>query len=245
MLGVAYEVIEEFRTDDDLQLVGLLCPDGVMRYFPPKTQVVYEETPTPDPDLASPPAHALAPVAVPAPAPVPETAAESVEQMPGPRPAANGASPRGHELPALTVECWALADETDIAQIERVVRHFVGLLEAEGALLPDNIHFIAPCREAAHQRCFVYRFGTRRLHFAARPTDDGRLTLVVRCGGGFMDFMDFVRRNGAVERMRLLRQIGAHSTGRLSMTSVRAAGRVQVRPAVANSTICNAGARQA
>merc|ERR1712080_69991 len=65
----------------------------------------------------------------------------------------------------LAIECWSLVGEEDIARIERAVAHFVGLLRAEDAVIPENLRLIAACKEPQHRGCFVYRFGTRRLHF--------------------------------------------------------------------------------
>jgi len=133
----------------------------------------------------------------------------------------------------LTIDCWLRPDETDQALMERLVAHFIAILEAEGVLLPENIRLIGPCREAAHKRCFVYRFGTRRLHLAARPGEGGRVTLVVRCGGGFMDFLDFGRRHGAMERVRLHRQMEATNAPkgnvRICLNSVLSQGRARIR----------------
>jgi len=131
--------------------------------------------------------------------------------------------------PGLVLECWSVPQETDMEQIQRVVAHFVALLEGEGVELPENIRLIAPCREASHQRCFVYRFGTRRLHFAARSTDDTRLALVVRCGGGFMDILDFARRHGGLEKLRLHRQLQGNGTGTLRLNSTLSEGCVRIR----------------
>merc|ERR1712196_339186 len=114
--------------------------------------------------------------------------------------------------------------------MERAMAHFIALAEAQGVALPPNIRLIAPCKEPAHKRCFVYNFGTRRLHFAVRENTDGRLQLVVRCGGGFMDFMNFARCNGALEQLRMQRVQGGHNaSGTVNLTSVLAAGRVRVR----------------
>jgi len=140
---------------------------------------------------------------------------------------ARSESPVGQ--PGLLLECWSVATESDIEQTQRVVAHFIALLEREGVALPENIRLVAPCRESSHQRCFVYRFGTRRLHLAARSTDDGRLVLVVRCGGGFMDFLDFARRHGGLEKLRLKRQLRADGTGTVRLTSSFAGGRVRIR----------------
>merc|ERR1711976_559773 len=47
----------------------------------------------------------------------------------------------------VTLECWSLAHESDLEQIERVVAHFVSILEREGATLPENFRIVGPCRE--------------------------------------------------------------------------------------------------
>merc|ERR1711924_525200 len=51
-----------------------------------------------------------------------------------------------------------------------------------------------------HANCYVYRFGTRRLHV---QDQGGRLSIVVRCGGGFLDFATFAQRHGRIEQLKL------------------------------------------
>merc|ERR1712151_10129 len=219
MLGAFLEVIEE-RTDG---MIGLLCPDGYLRFFPPAVQVFPEPSqetsamePTNSTEQASlplsnstadhTPDRALS--AEPPAAVQPMGSAEDVAPPPMPMeiPVARG----------IVMDCWSQPSESDLAQIERVVAHFVQLMRDQGAPLPDNIKLISQCREAAHKRCFVYRFGTRRLHFAARESEDGRLLLVVRCGGGFMDFVEFARRHGGLEEVKLRKQLEASGVVRVN-----------------------------
>jgi hypothetical protein len=234
MLGQVHEIIEK-RQDG---MIGLLCPDGFIRFFPPAVCIPsledapvvalaseepllppppppYDETVLPqarDDELTHPPPEQLPPV---------EHPSATVEQ-------AAVVMPSSREQ-GLTFECWSIAAEKDLEQIERVVSQLVSALQADGVVLPENIRMVCPCKEDKHNRCFVYRFGTRRLHFATRSTDDGRVTLVVRCGGGFMDFLDFARRHGGLEQLRLLRQMGANGTGQVHLSSTLSAGRVRVR----------------
>jgi hypothetical protein len=200
-------------------MAGLLCPDGLVRYFPwqafrEEGDFCEEVEPMSSPDPAAEP---ILP-----PTPVPQLAREPSVM-----------APAAVEQPALTIDCWSLPGETDLALMERLVAQFIAILEAEGVPLPENIGLIAPCREAAHKRCFVYRFGTRRLHFAACSGDGGRVTLIVRCGGGFMDFLDFGRRHGGMERVRLHRQMEASNAlqGKrtICLNSVLSHGRTHVR----------------
>lgn len=226
MLGGVYEIITE-RPEDGM--FGLLCPDGFMRFFPPAAApMLHQDSSVPGPvandseakdDVQS--LQELLPVPIESlPVPPPAARADAIEDSALP------ATPRG-----LRLECWSVPNETDIEQLERILAHFVTLLQDEGVALPENIRLVGPCKELSHNRCCVYRFGTRRLHLATRSTDDGRLVLVVRCGGGFMDFLDFARRHGGLEQLRLRRQVGANSTSMVRVTSVLAEGRVHLRDA--------------
>lgn len=197
MVGTVQEIIEE-RADG---MTLLLCPDGFPRWFPPGVQVALETI------------TAAAPHRSPEDSPEPPLATTLPGDPGNPMMSSADAAP-GEDLSGpvergIAMECWSEPAESDREQIERVVAHFVELLLGQGVLLPDNIRLVAPCREAAHKRCFVYRFGTRRLHFQARSADDGRLALVVRCGGGFMDFVDFARRHGGLEQAKLRKQVQA------------------------------------
>lgn len=212
MLGDLYEVVME---QDGL--FGLLCPDGFLRFFPPSVCIVPTEAESKPEALQEP-----------LPLPMPTVVADPMPARPEVVPAAAAAATPVPREAQFTLECWSVPGETDIEQIERVLAHFSALLQVEGTVLPENIRLVAPCKEASHQRCFVYRFGTRRLHLAARSTDDGRLQLVVRCGGGFMDFLDFARRNGGLEQLRLQRRVGGNATGTIRLNRVLEGGRVSV-----------------
>merc|ERR1719422_415413 len=86
---------------------------------------------------------------------------------------------------ALTIECWSLpGPEAELARIERVMGVFVSQLLAAGVVLPENFERVGRCGARTDpQPCYIYRFGTRRLHLSIREAEGGRLCLVVRCGG--------------------------------------------------------------
>jgi len=107
---------------------------------------------------------------------------------------------------ALTIECWSVPGESEVARFERVVTTFVEQLEASGVTIPDNFQRVGRCGARQDpQPCYIYRFGTRKLHMNLRETEGGRLCLVVRCGGGFLDFAEFARKNGTSEQLRIAR----------------------------------------
>jgi hypothetical protein len=212
MLGLMHEIIEE-RPDG---LCGLLCPDGCMRLFPPAVLSI--------PELDLPQAAPSSDAVTLSNTSVAVTSEPEVEPTDLPL-----ASAPEVEEQSLALECWSFAHETDIEQIERVMSHFIGLLKRDGVSLPQNIRLVGPCKEASHQHCFVYRFGTRRLHFATRSRDNGRLVLVVRCGGGFMDFLSFARRHGGLEHLRMQREIEGNASGRVHLHSVLTERRMHIR----------------
>jgi hypothetical protein len=91
--------------------------------------------------------------------------------------------------------------------MDRVMATFLEHLRAAGLALPENIRRLEHCRDAAHvSGCYVYSFGTRRLHMSIREAEGGRLLLVVRVGGGFVDFVRFAMRHGSLENLRLQRR---------------------------------------
>merc|ERR1712232_710682 len=92
---------------------------------------------------------------------------------------------------------------------ERAMAFNVRQLVAAGVELPANLHIVDQCKE--HRGCFVYRFGTRRLHVTTQAVDDGRLLLVVRCGGGFADFYEFATRHAPSENVKLQRKLATQS----------------------------------
>lgn len=190
---------------------------------PPLMEEGEEAAAAPPPPLEPPPATEEAPVVQ----PLTEERPDEDEAKPVPQ----------EEAPqeGLAIECWMVPGEADIARMERVMAFFVAKLHAEGVALPDNIRLVGQCRERQHAGCFVYRFGTRRVHVSARADarDSSRLLLVVRCGGGFVDFVDFARRHGNLEQIRL-RRPDSQSGGRdvLRLTSVLSKGQVRVRPSI-------------
>merc|ERR1711964_155977 len=79
--------------------------------------------------------------------------------------------------------------------------------------MPENFQRVGRCGARTDpQPCYIYRFGTRRLHINIREAEGGRLCLVVRCGGGFIDFAEFARKNGSTEQIKLLK-IQRQATG--------------------------------
>merc|ERR1712014_462691 len=93
--------------------------------------------------------------------------------------------------------------ETLRERVERAMAFNIGQLVAAGVELPPNIQLVDKCHEKQHGGCFVYRFGTRRLHVTTQAVEDGRLFLVVRCGGGFADFGEFAKRHARSEIAKL------------------------------------------
>merc|ERR1719265_2592508 len=105
---------------------------------------------------------------------------------------------------------------------------FVEKLQEAGVILPENFARLEECAEPGHSSCYVYSFGTRRLHINTREGDGGRLTLVVRCGGGYLDFLDFAARHGRVEDLKLKRLSDSKGHGRIQLTSVMSHGAVRL-----------------
>jgi len=211
MLGRLYEVLEQ-RPDG---MYGVFCPDGHFRYFPPGcVALAGVDAEAPPSTIATQhkeangeqgPSSVLAPPSAPASPPAsPKAAIVPPPPLPPQGPPATS-PPEKPPGASIALDCWCKPAETEREQIERVVSHYVELLRSQGVVMPDNIGLISQCNESItkHRRCWVYRFGSRRLHFAARDQNDGRLLLVVHCGGGFMDFIDFARRHGGLEQIKL------------------------------------------
>lgn len=156
---------------------------------------------------------------VPSPQPPPR-----VQHIVEPMPPAADANERPASAGGLfTIECWSLPGESDLARIERVMSVFVEQLVASGVIIPENFERVGRCGARSDpQPCHIYRFGSRRLHINIRETEGGRLCLVVRCGGGFLDFAEFARKNGSVEQMKFLKLQRRSSQGRdvLQLASV-------------------------
>lgn len=133
----------------------------------------------------------------------------------------------------LTIECWSLpVAESDVARIERVMAVFVEQLLAAGVTIPENFERVGRCGARNDpQPCYIYRFGNRRLHINIREEKGGRLCLVVRCGGGFLDFVEFARKNGSAEQMKLLKMHRRGVQGRevLQIASVYSNGERRIR----------------
>jgi len=114
--------------------------------------------------------------------------------------------------------------ETSAMRMDRLVEALLTGLLNDNVLIPDNIHRIAAC-PMGHQTCFIYKFGTKRIHVAEKSGEP-----VVRAGGGFMTFKDFAMRHGSAEYAKLLRsqRNGAGEAPRV-VTSVMMRGKVGLR----------------
>lgn len=129
----------------------------------------------------------------------------------------------------LAVECWTKPDETAMQRLDRVMGDFLQKLCEAGVAMPSNIRRLGACEEPQHSNCALYSFGTRRLHLQVREGDNGRLTIVVRCGGGFLDFVAFVRRHGSIEDVKLQKRTDANGKQRVQLVSVLAQSKHIVR----------------
>eukprot|EP00931_Biecheleriopsis_adriatica_P058299 TRINITY_DN3465_c0_g2_i1.p1 TRINITY_DN3465_c0_g2~~TRINITY_DN3465_c0_g2_i1.p1 ORF type:complete len:674 (+),score=79.76 TRINITY_DN3465_c0_g2_i1:174-2195(+) len=129
----------------------------------------------------------------------------------------------------LTITRWSRGMPTDehLAQVDRAMDSLLDALRQADVVLPNNIRRLQRCRVEGHSNCLVYSFGTRRVHLATRGTEAGRLDIVVRCGGGYMDFIEFARRHGSLEQLRLQRQQGIGGREVVRMTSVLSSGRIK------------------
>lgn len=141
----------------------------------------------------------------------------AVSEKPAPEPAQD-VSPGSQ----LSITCWSL-QPTDLERIDQLMKSFLERLREAGVVLPENVERVGQCEDVQHQGCLIYNFGTRRLHIATREGKDGRLMLVVRCGGGFLDFADFARRHGSAEHLKFKRQAdGQLGTQVIRLVSIRA-----------------------
>lgn len=207
---------------------------------------VVEEVP-PEPPPPEPPA-------------APEEVAPTVEDEPLPPPELP--RPPSTDRPAsqrLVIRCWTKPgtprcvtprdrDDPERPRVQAAVESVVERLTEEGLgnAVPENLVLVEKCSLKQHVGCFVYRFGSRRVHICARTMPQSKeLLVVVRCGGGFVDFADFVRRHGGHEqslRQRaeaetegVLRLNSARHNGRLRLTSERASPRLSVSRGTPNS----------
>jgi len=158
---------------------------------------------------------------------VPTPCASTSPPPPPPPPAANVAPAVSG---GLAIECWSLEGESPQERVERAMSTFVEQLLAQGVIVPENISRVAQCGAAQHPSCYVYRFGTKRLHVAVQEAVTGRLALVVRVGGGFMDFAEFARRNGRMEQVRLNQTKLSEGRTVVHVTSVLSKGRIKTMP---------------
>mmetsp|Transcript_38179 Transcript_38179/g.110247 ORF Transcript_38179/g.110247 Transcript_38179/m.110247 type:complete len:670 (-) Transcript_38179:27-2036(-) len=226
MLGKQFRVV----TVNSDGMVGLPAPEGSEEpvwWFPPvATALVVARELAPAPQAEAPAPAEEAEVEREGPAADEAPAQEEPEEPE--EPASPPASPRPPGVGGLSIEAWTIPGEEDLARMERVMTTFVNALEAANVAMPGNIHRIERCRASQHASCFVYSFGTRRMHVATRASENGRLLLVVRCGGGFLDFVEFARRHGSLERLRVERANNLQQgRGVVRLTSVLSRGRVQ------------------
>lgn len=230
MLGKEYQVQ---RINDD-GMVGLPSPDksdGGIWWFPPYAPAVaVVDVPIPAPIEPS-PAEADAPPAPFEPERLPSALSDVIEEEPDVPPP----PPPPVGVGSLLLECWSIPGEEDVARIERCVQTFVNALQAADTALPDNIRRIQRCA-SEHPGCFVYNFGTRRVHMATRAAESGRLMLVVRCGGGYMDFIEFARRHGRLEQLRIQRKAEPGGREVVRVTSVLSQGKVRALPAISKAS---------
>mmetsp|Transcript_131717 Transcript_131717/g.421438 ORF Transcript_131717/g.421438 Transcript_131717/m.421438 type:complete len:248 (+) Transcript_131717:1011-1754(+) len=129
-----------------------------------------------------------------------------------------------------SVECWSLAEnEEAVVRLDRVLKEFLKQFALKGVVVPNNIRRLEKCSDQHHSDCFVFSFGTRRLHMHVREGQGGKLSLVLRCGGGFLDFAGFALRHGSGEMLKLDRAVRQQGGGTLRLSSVLVGGTVQVR----------------
>jgi len=196
---------EADKSDDSLEQVGMALPG-----------MVFEEEEKEEEDEVMPPPQPLQPP----------------PSSQGKRKKKRGQKERAGvvRFAGLSVECWALPSETEVARLDRVVGLFLEKMQEAGAVVPTNFQRVEQCGEPQHDRCYTYSFGTRRLHISTREGEGGRLSLVVRCGGGFLDFIEFVRRNGAIEELRLQRLLnGGGESQRIRLAATFVNGKRQIR----------------
>lgn len=234
MLGLTYRICK-INSDG---MVGLPAPDGSsdsIWWFPPVAAALV--VPDPSEVAAVVEARGQAPAdqvpEVPAlPGMVLSAGAEAnSDEDPSPS-SASAAPPSPVLIGGLAIECWSIPGEGDLERMERVMAVFTDALQSAQVPMPDNIRRIQRCTAPQHAGCFVYNFGTKRMHVATRMTEAGRLLLVVRCGGGFIDFVEFARRHGSVEQLRIQKRPASGVGGRevVRLTSVLARGKVRARP---------------
>jgi len=201
MLGCVCTVVDVLESG----LVGLYSPKGHSVWlFPPGVlEIVLPEL---EPSEREPTPSEVSTVAE---TPVPESEEEEEEEELVP--AESDEEPAQEDVPVvedpppplpMTV-CMQVPSETLRERVERAMKFNIGHLVDAGVELPGNIQLVGNCKEQQHGGCFVYRFGTRRLHVTTQAVDDGRLLLVVRCGGGFADFAEFARRHARSENAKL------------------------------------------
>jgi len=217
MLGKQYRVLK--LSEDGM--VGLPSPDGSddgIWWFPPSANAltVQEtlETAAPEPTEEATVAEAVPEVE-------PAEAEEEAEAETMDPEEAKDVGPGPVSVGGLLIDCWNIPGEEDLKRIERVMNAYVNALQQADLPLPENIARVQQC--GAHPSCHVYKFGTRRVHMATRAGEGGRLLLVVRVGGGYMDFVEYARRHGSLEQLRLKKTEGDREVIRL--TSVLSQGK--------------------
>mmetsp|Transcript_86870 Transcript_86870/g.156473 ORF Transcript_86870/g.156473 Transcript_86870/m.156473 type:complete len:478 (-) Transcript_86870:97-1530(-) len=145
----------------------------------------------------------------------------------------------------LTVDCWTkqLPRQPEFHErLDRAMVSFVERLQEAGLVVPMNLERVGQCGNQQHQGCYVYNFGTRKLHIQTRE-GGGRLSFVVRCGGGYLDFTDFVKRQGSFEQLKLQKLQASQQQGRevVRLLSIRSAGALCMKEWRPGSTASSQG----
>eukprot|EP00931_Biecheleriopsis_adriatica_P119180 TRINITY_DN94433_c0_g1_i1.p1 TRINITY_DN94433_c0_g1~~TRINITY_DN94433_c0_g1_i1.p1 ORF type:complete len:726 (+),score=92.36 TRINITY_DN94433_c0_g1_i1:34-2211(+) len=219
MLGKTYKIIA--MSPDGM--VGLPAPDysdDDVWWFPPRADAVVVAMSAAQAAVAEREAQAAQPEELPI-----EETVEAPEAVEEPPPVEE--PPAATDLGGLNIECWTIPTEDDVSRIDRVMGSFLTALRDAEYVMPDNIRRLQSCRAEGHSSCLVYRFGTRRVHVATRGEEGGRLSVVVRVGGGYMDFVEFVRRHGHIEHLRLQKQRDREGRDVVRCTSVMTGGKVK------------------
>lgn len=146
------------------------------------------------------------------------------------------------EVPPADVDCWSRPGETELSSIKRIMASSLDGLKSDGHVIPDNVQPVGQCTEPHHNCCVVFQFGTKLVHVTARVAGAGRLCvicgtacgrlLVVRCGGGFLDFVEYVKKHGNLEALQLARRTEAQGQSASRLNSTLSDGRARITEAV-------------
>eukprot|EP00928_Gymnodinium_smaydae_P042224 TRINITY_DN28461_c0_g1_i1.p1 TRINITY_DN28461_c0_g1~~TRINITY_DN28461_c0_g1_i1.p1 ORF type:complete len:743 (-),score=86.90 TRINITY_DN28461_c0_g1_i1:345-2573(-) len=223
MLGGEYEVIAISR-EGMCGVASLEGSDGGLWWLPPLVLKVVKDAPEDAneskshdvEDTESPSSSQAIPVATASHATVDQASSETA-----------CATPPVAGICGLAIDCWSIPGEEDRERLDRCLTAFLTALEAAKVQLPGNISRVGDCSDKQHRGCSVFSFGTRRVHLTTRVTESGRILLVVRCGGGYLDFVEFARRHGSLESLRLERMSNGRGRDVVKFTSVLSRGKVR------------------